>query len=414
MTANYDILIIGGGPSGMVAAIQAAQSGATVCLLERMPRIGKKLLATGNGRCNLSNTDQSYAHYHSEDPLIVQHVFSQIDQHQSLEFLKSLGLIWEAESSGKIYPASKQASAVLDLLRIALDNFHINVLCDMDIKSISRDKHNFTVSTKINQNFTARSVILATGGKASPNLGSNGSGFKLAEQMGHIITDTYPAQVQLCCNAPFLKSLKGLRHDCLVSLTKAGEPLHQLEGEVLFTDYGISGIPALQLSRYIYPNKNHSLKIHLDLFPQITESDLIKQLTKRFKSLSNYTISQALLSLLHKRLIQAMIKQLQWDPQQPVSDLLNTDIELLVNIQKNWTLPVSGTKSWSEAQVTSGGVNIKKINHINLESKICQGLFFCGEILDVDGDCGGYNLQWAWSSGLLAGQSAAKFCKDLK
>lgn len=412
MNATYDIIIIGGGPSGMVAAIQAAQSGVTVCLLERMSRVGKKLLATGNGRCNLSNTKQSLNHYHSKDPSIIESVFSEVDHPNSLKFLESLGIIWEADPSGKIYPASKQAAAVLDLLRLTMDTLHINVLCDMDIRTIAKDKDIFTVSTKINQTFTSRSVIFASGGKASPNLGSNGSGFKLAEQLGHTITETYPAQVQLCCDAPWLKSLKGLRHDCRVSLLKNGQVLQDIEGEVLFTDYGLSGIPALQLSRYIHPNKNQPLEIQLDLFPRIEESDLSDLLMKRFKSLPNFTIAQALLSLLHKRFIQVITKQLQWDSEQMVSNLLTNDINFLVSLLKKWTIPVTGTKSWSEAQVTAGGVDVSEIKHTNLESTQCPGLFFCGEILDVDGDCGGYNLQWAWSSGMLAGQSAAQFCKD--
>ncbi len=412
LNLKSDIVIVGGGPAGMVAAIAAARQGVRVILLERMDRVGKKLLSTGNGRCNLSNTDQSAHHYHTGDPPFVQKVFDQVSFQESIHFLESLGLSWKSDPSGKIFPASEQASSLLDLLRLGLSENNVQLLVKKEVTEIQRVNNQYRIRCRDLQELKTDAIIITCGGKARPNLGSNGSGFKLAEQLNHIITPCYPAQVQLCTDNPYLKSLKGLKQTCKATLTSTkGEVIRSETGEILFTDYGFSGIPILQLSRYVHDPDNQ-FAIHLDLLPGHSSESVKEILKNRIKAHPNHHVSDIFLTWIHKRITMVLLKECCLSSETICQTLTDKNIESIITTLKSWMFPISGTKSWSEAQVTRGGINLDNIHPLTLESKCTPNLYFSGEILDVDGDCGGYNLQWAWSSGILAGQSAAKSISD--
>jgi len=393
----------------MMAAIIAAEQGAVVQVLERLPRVGKKLLATGNGRCNLSNQDMTADHYHG-DTEFIQSVLSQFGFKETLQQFEQLGLSWIAEpETRRIYPRSLQASSVLDILRTAMKHRDIKETCDAPVKQIQKTDNSFQVLLGSGETIRAGRVILTAGGRASPNLGSNGSGYKLAEQLGHTIRPTKPAVVQLTWKQDFSKRLKGLKVQAAIALKNDEQILRTETGEIHFTDNGLSGIPALQMARLVHEflDKGQTPVLHINLLPGLTHEDVRKELVNRIHRFPRQSIQESMISLLHKRLIPVLLNKAGIEPGSVCSKMTEMDIKSLIITYTDLQIPVTGTRSWSSAQVTSGGVITDEVNSNTLESKLVPGLYFAGEILDVDGDCGGYNLQWAWSSGWIAGKSAA-------
>ncbi|NQT26188.1 NAD(P)/FAD-dependent oxidoreductase [candidate division KSB1 bacterium] len=393
----------------MMAAITAAEQGANIQILERLPRVGKKLLATGNGHCNLSNLNSEMNHYHG-NPDFIQLIFSQFDRNDTLELFENMGLSWIAESDfGRVFPRSMQASSVLDILRNAMAQRGITENCDATVQRIERTKHDFLIKLGGGDTLQADRVILAAGGRASPNMGSNGSGFTLAEQLGHSIRTPSPAIVQLIWDEPFSKSLKGLKIQASISLKSDGNELRSEIGEIHFMEDGLSGIPALQMARLV----NESLEkeqipvLHINLLPDLQSDDIHKQLMDRMDHFKNQPVQESLISLVHKRLIPVLLKEARIPCDTICSQLNESPVKSLMDALICWKIPVTGTRSWSSAQVTAGGIVTDEVYPSTLESKLVPGLYFAGEIMDVDGDCGGYNLQWAWSSGWVAGKSAA-------
>ncbi len=404
------IVVVGGGAAGLVAAIAAARNGATVTVLERMDRVGKKILATGNGRCNLTNVNQSIDKYHGGNPEVISGILGRFGLDRTLSFFSQLGIEPVFEEHGYVYPASGQASSVLDVLRYELARLEVTILCGTKISSIERTGVGLRCATPDNDLYPADCVILTAGGKSAPNLGSNGSGFKVAEALGHTVKEPFPALVQIRLDAPFLKRLSGLRIQGQAEIRMDDDIQGGERGEMLFTDYGISGIPAMQLSRCVseYTRTNRDLHFHLDLFPDMLLRELTALIAKRTSYSPHKTLEMSFVGLLHKRLIPVILQEAGYTSMKsPCGDLTNRDIERIAAVMKDWPMKCVGVKSWMFSQVTAGGISLDEINARTLESKIVPGLFFAGEILDVDGDCGGYNLQWAWSSGYIAGESAA-------
>lgn len=404
------VVVIGGGASGLMAAVVASRNGAQVEILEQMSRVGKKILATGNGRCNLTNINSNIKRFHGKNPKFAMDILNQFDPEKTMEFFEYLGVHCKVEEGGKVYPASDQASSVLDVLRYEVERLGILETCDSGVKSISTTKDGFTITLRDGRSMKADRVILATGGKASPNLGSNGSGYNLVIPFGHKMVDTFPALVQLVLKESFLKSIKGVRFMGKASIGIKDKVLREEWGEVLFTDYGISGPAIFQLSRKAGEELNNGIKpwIMIDMFPEESYEDILNMLRRRFNFQPNKPLDFSFIGLLNKRLINVILKEAGiQDIHKEAKSVTEDECRRIAEILKAWTLEVQGTQAWGEAQVTAGGIDVSDINPKNMESKIISGLYFSGEVLDIDGDCGGFNLQWAWSSGYVAGLHAA-------
>ncbi len=407
---EFDVLVVGGGASGLAAAISSARKGAKTAILERLPRVGKKILVTGNGRCNLSNASLKKKKYHGTDPAFIGYVFSQFNGAQILEFFEELGILTKEEENGRIFPRCDQAGAVLDVLRYECKRLEVEEFCSQEVKEIQKLENSFMVRMLSGEEFHSKKVIITTSGKASPQFGSDGSGFALAKKLGHTIIEPYPSLVQIKLNDEYVKHYKGIRIDARISLYANESLVDTQEGEVLFADYGISGIPILQMSRYMnHPEiKNTIMKLHIDLFPEIQFHDMKKMLTERFQKMSFKSIEDALIGLVNKKFILPALTLANIKREKLCSELNNAELDRLVYQFKDRRFLVSGTLSWRDAQVTAGGIATKDVNDKTLESKLIPGLYFAGEVLDIHGDSGGYNLAWAWASGYVAGMYAAK------
>ncbi|KPU46239.1 ferredoxin--NADP reductase [Oxobacter pfennigii] len=406
---NNNILIIGGGASGMIAAIAAKRAGAFVTILERNQRVGRKILATGNGRCNLTNTYIDVDRYHGKHPEFVYGPLNSFDYDATIDFFEKLGIAHIVEDEGKVFPMSLQASSVLDVLRYELEDLGVNVVCEAEAADIKK-KDVFTVTLKDGRVFKGDKVIIAAGGKASPDLGSNGSGYILAEKLGHKIVNPFPALVQLKLSSKYLKQLSGIKFEGAAEILVKDKVIRREEGEILFTEYGISGPPVLQLSRVAAENllKNDKVYIKVAIIKDMTKEALDGILLKRFQDGSNKPLSFNFVGFLNKKLVPVILKEAGIDDiNKPAGSVSSQERKKLASILTDWRFEVTGTNPWHSAQVTAGGVDVCGIDNKTMESKIVPGLYFAGEVVDIDGDCGGYNLQWAWSSGYVAGMNAA-------
>lgn len=404
------ILIIGGGASGIVAAIEASRSGADVTILEKGPRIGRKILATGNGRCNLTNVNIDLSCYHGKHPEFVYGPISRFGYDSTINFFEELGISHRIEDGGKVFPTSGQASSVLDVLRYELECACVKVVCDADVTEITK-KGRFNAVLEDGRVFKGDKIIIAAGGKASPDLGSNGSGYTLARKLGHSVVEPFPALVQLKLSSKFLKQIQGVKFDGEAEIIINDKVLRREVGEILFTDYGISGPPILQLSRAASEHLQRGDKVWLKvmLIDYLSREELEELLIRRFNAGAKKTLEFNFVGLLNKRLIPVLLKESGIsDIKKPAGSVTSSERKMIVDILQDWRFPVTGTNPWHSAQVTAGGVDVNEIHSKTMESKLIPGLYFAGEIVDIDGDCGGYNLQWAWSSGFVAGESAAK------
>lgn len=404
------IIIVGGGASGLTAAIASASYGNDVTILERMDRVGKKILATGNGRCNLTNINTAQSFYHGESPSFIDKALEKFGVEATIAFFEQLGIEYKVEEGGKVYPYSDQASSVLDVLRYECERLHVNTICDAFITKIQKKDAGFLISTKNGDTYYCDSVIVACGGKSSPNLGSNGSGYELLTSFGHKLIATFPALVQLKLNGSFFKVLKGVKFNGSAACIIDEKIIRKEYGELLFTDYGISGPPILQLSRIASKELINAGKcyLELDMFPNFSEEELLEKLRLRFSYSEDKSVDFSFVGLINKRLIPVILKEAGLsDIKLPCGFIKDWQIREICKILKSWQIEITGTNSWTEAQVTAGGIDTKDINPDTMESLLVSGLFVAGEILDIDGDCGGFNLQWAWCSGYIAGLYAA-------
>ncbi len=413
--SNTPIAVIGGGPAGMMAAITAAAMGAPVILLEKMDKPGKKLLVTGRGRCNLSNTDMDASHYHSGKKNFVRDVLGQFGLAETLAFFEEMGIPTKTEKEGKVIPWSEQSSAVLDVLMMEMKDLGVEIRTASPVKKINVHPEGYLLDIPGQNSVLARAVILATGGKSYPNLGSSGDGYTLARSLGHSVVEPFPALVHIKCAAPYLKSIDGNKFMGNASLELDNRIVKTYYGEILFTDYGLSGIPLLQLSRRVTQALagRQVVRILLDLFPETDSDTLYKILHTRIQSRPERSIQDSLTGLLHTRLIPVVLKEngIQ-DKDQPCAQVKEKTIQELARWLKAWPIVPTGTREWDVAQVTAGGIDVREVDSLSLESRIQKGFFLAGEVLDVDGECGGYNLQWAWSSGFTAGRHAAQYVEE--
>ncbi|WP_461207341.1 BaiN/RdsA family NAD(P)/FAD-dependent oxidoreductase [Clostridium sp. DL1XJH146] len=411
----HDLLIIGGGPSGLTASITAKDLGIDVAIIEKNSRIGKKILTTGNGRCNLTNRNLTNENYNSSLSSFPNKIIENYSPSTIEDFFSSIGLSITTLDEGKMYPMSLQASSVVDVFLMSIEERQIPVYCNQNIINISKSKETFIITCGNEEKFTCSKLLICTGGKSYPKTGSDGSGYLLAKKLGHTIIYPKPALVQLKLDYPKLKSISGVKFDGFASLLVNNDLIKKDFGEILFTDYGISGPPILQLSRPVSLeiSKNSNLQLAIDMMPNYSEKDLYAFLENQWGVFSYRSIFHSLIGIINKKIIPIILKDAGiGDIHKPCWSLEYQEKKNLLKLIKEWKFKITATNGFNNAQVTVGGVNASEVNSYTLESKITPGLYLAGEILDIDGDCGGYNLHWAWASGMQSAKSIASSLRE--
>ena len=399
------IAIIGGGASGMAAALAAAENANNqVILLERQARVGRKLQATGNGRCNLSNIHAADCGYHGEDAAFVQPAIAAFTPEETLRWFASLGLFTVTEDSGKVYPYSDQANSVVDVLRLSLAKENITLKTGYEVTKIQKTDSGFQI-TDGNEPIICDKLIVACGGLAGSKLGGTMSGYKLLAKLGHRSTKLRPSLVQIKSSWPELPSLKGVRANCHVQILHNGETYAQSTGELQLTEHGISGPVVFEISRDVCARPG-KWSAKLDFLPGICAETLDAELQRR--RTTNLPMEELLTGILHNRLGRVLTKAAGIKGKQFANQISNAELKDVVAAVKNLEIDLTEPLGMDSTQVTAGGVLTSGFDPNTMESKLVPGLYACGEVLDIDGDCGGYNLQWAWSSGRCAGLHAGK------
>ncbi len=401
---KYDVAIIGGGAAGLFAAVslKKKQPKISVVIIEALDRVGKKLITTGNGRCNITNRFATLENYHGANKDFIKSVFDRFFIDDTVKIFKEIGVEITFENDGRAYPMSYQASSVVDALRFFCDENGVDIKTNCAVRDIIQ-QNGYVIKTS-GETFYSNTVIvtggLMAGGRA---LGSTGEVLSIVQRLGIKCAPLFPAIVQLKTNTEITRQLKGIKVDCFATL-KQGDTKKRTEfGEVLFTDYGLSGPPILQISRNALPGT----KVCLDVMPKFKQDELVKILTARKSALSKRTLENYLTGFLNKRLGQVVLKECGIKLSESIKTLSTHDIELIAKKIKNLEFSVVGNTGFGAAQVCCGGVKETELLY-NLESKKYKAMFFAGEIINVDADCGGYNLQWAWSSAAIASDGVLK------
>ena len=393
------VIVVGGGASGLTAAAAAAEQGAAVTLLERLPRVGKKILLTGNGRCNLGNADPGFSHYHGTLPQ-AQPILSQFD---TGAFFRSIGLYTRTDAEGRMYPMSNTAASVLDALRFAAERAGVQTVCEMQVTGLKQHGSAWQVVCG-EQLFSADAVILAAGGSAAPNCGTDGNLLPLLRKMGYTVHAPRPALCPVPTDPAAVKPLKGMRVRANASAVLEGKTLRTESGEVQFTESALSGICIFNLSRLAAMHGSR-MHISLDLLPEHSAAET-EALLRALRTLrGGLPAGDLLTGLLPKRVAEALLRQNGLRISEPADRLPQDAFRKLCGTLHDFCFPVTGTAAFSQAQVTAGGVAGQCVTK-ELESRLHKGLYFCGELLDLDGDCGGFNLMWSWASGRRAGMAA--------
>ncbi len=401
------VAVIGGGASGLACAIEIMRKvnnkdDVKVTILERLPRVGKKILVTGNGRCNLTNTNASVENYRG-DAYFTERALNVFSPQNNIEFFNSLGLYTRTEDEGRVYPLSNQASSVLDALRFECERLGVETVCDYRAVHLKTVDTGVTTKIVVNNRDRFDYVVVACGGMAAKVHGTDGDAYDLLKMFGHKIISPAPALVSLNCD-DFTKALKGVRSICKMNLIIDGEKALENYGEVQFTDYGLSGIPIMQLSRFVSVSPSNDIYIELDTVPDFSAEELKNYLYSRRK-VDKGLCENMLGGIMNKQLCIVFMKECGIAPNGRVNELADMQIEKLADIIKCWKIKIKNSRSFDYAQVTAGGADCSQFDDGTMESKLVKNLFCCGEALNIDGDCGGYNLQWAWASGRLAGKS---------
>lgn len=401
----FDVTVIGGGASGLAAAISAKRSfpEARVLVIEKNDRVGKKLAVTGNGQCNITNNSFSPDRYHGS-PEFAYRIIASFDPEKQASFFLSLGLPVAFRQDGKAYPMSLQASSVVDALRFSAAEAGVNILCGAkaETPSVSKDGAFFIPTDK--ERFISKTLIIACGGEAGGKLGSD-DGYRFLSSFGHRITDLRPAIVQLRSSEPFLRALKGVKVTAALSVDTDKGRINAPAGDLLFCDYGVSGPGVLLLSSYYGADKPFCIKA--DLTPYLDETELLGLLKTKRDFCGTRKTEELLGGLLQKRLAQTVLKIGGLSPETQIGRVSDSELKRVSDILKSFKINITGTRGMNDAQVTAGGADTAEFYEDTLMSRRIPGLFACGEVLNADGDCGGFNLSFAWASGYTAGLCAA-------
>lgn len=398
-TNNLDIAIIGAGASGLISSIFLLEQKFNITIFEKNNKVGKKLLATGNGRCNISNENIHLSNFHtSGDKTLLKQVFHNFDFHKCKNFFNSIGVELITSDNKRVYPMSQNSSSIVDSLEFKASNSGAKINLSSEITSIKYEKNKFILNDK----FIFDKVIIATGSIAMPKLGSSDSGYKFAKDFGHNIIKPFASLVQLVSDTKDLDIISGVKIDGIVN---------NIRGDILFTKYGVSGSAILDISREISKKLQYekNIKLFIDVLPQFNKNKLTQILTKRAETLGDKDIDIWLDGIINKKLSRYIIKKSNINNSIKYAKFLNKkDILKIVHTLKNLEFNIIGTKGFDYCEVCAGGVDLSQVNLNTMESKIKKDLYFTGEVLDVDGDCGGYNLHFAWASAYLASKAIKK------
>lgn len=387
----------------MTAALTAVRLGHEVTLYERQARVGRKLMATGNGRCNLTNTGAGPSNYHGEAPDFVRPALEAFPSEAALDFFRGLGLLAREEWGGRVYPLSNSANSVVDVLRQALDAAGVELIAGDRVRELRRAGSGYSVTTESGDKRSFDAVVVACGGLAGEKLGGGRDGYELLKALGHTRTALRPALVQITTEPIYPRSLKGIKADCALRVLSRGGLLASSCGELLFTETGVSGPAAFDVSRAVSEAGDAKMELEIDFLRDYTAAEVLAHLQNRARTAPELPASELLTGSVHNRLGRMLIKYADVEASAPLSALSERELRTVAAACKRFKLPVRGTEGFANAQVTAGGIRTSEFDPRTLESRLCPRLFACGEVLDIDGDCGGYNLQWAWSSGVLAG-----------
>lgn len=389
-----------------MAAITASRNGKRVALIEKNHQIGRKLLSTGNGRCNLTNRSVTVDQYHGATPTFIETVIGQFDQYATMEFFENLGLVLKEEDGGRIFPRTNQASSVVEVLQQSLSRDSVDVLLDSQVVGIEKSIV-WKISLADGKQLESHDLVIATGGRVAHHLGSTGDGLYWAKKLGHSLTATYAALVPIETVELWPRDIQGVKVEARVWATCDSRKISESAGDLLFTSYGVSGPSIMAQAGAIAPLlKTSQVALHIDLFPDMTEKQLDEIVFRIFENGGKTAVKDSLVGLLPKSMIAVVLGFAGLGELEQAEGISKQKRLGMVGLLKDMNLTVSKLRPLKEAQVTAGGLNVEEIDARSLQSNIVQGLFFAGEIMDVDGDSGGYNLQWAWSSGHVAGMSA--------
>ena len=409
-----NIAIIGGGASGLAAALAARESlDNTVTVYERQNRVGRKLLATGNGRCNLTNIHLGPYDYHGQDlsfPIPALHRFG---PDETLDWFSRLGLVTRTEDSGRVYPLSDTAGSVVDVLRLALEARGGQIMTALPITQAWREGDGFRLASPLGEEFTCDRLIIACGGAAGARIGGGRLGYDLLASFGHQCTALYPALVQVKTDNTWTRTMKGVRTQALLTLERNGRVETSAAGEVQFTDYGITGPAVYDLSRAA-AQAGRDYVICLRLLPKLDEDELFAYMDTRRSNFPDYRAENLFSGLLHNAIARTAVRRAEIPLETRLWALSDNALEYIRDVLCRFELPLQGTLGFEDAQVTAGGIVTDDFDPQTMESRLVTGLYACGEVLDVDGNCGGFNLQWAWASGRMAGLAAADLLEAIQ
>ena len=384
----------------MMAAYAASRTeDHRIMLYERQARVGRKLLATGNGRCNLANLNADAGHYHGQDPSFVRPALEALSVADTLALFHELGLLTVEGEGGRMYPLSDSANSVLDVLRFAIDRDNVELKAGAPVLSVQKTKKGFLVETEAGKDF-ADEVIVACGGCAGSKLGGVNDGYTILQSLGHSRTTLHPALTQITSDSPYPRSLKGVRAQAALKLERKGKVVAENRGEVQFTEKGISGIAVFELSREV--STGGPCEVVLDFLPDYSAKEIFALLTKRAEALPLLSTEDLFTGILHNKLGRTICRAAGVSAEH-IGDLTAKELNKCAKLCKDFRINAVGTGGFDTAQVTAGGIKTAEFDPYTMESRLVKGLYACGEVLDIDGDCGGYNLQWAWSSGAMAG-----------
>ena len=404
MRKHYDVAVIGGGAGGLFFTALSADMHKELkfAIIEKNQRVGKKLLTTGNGRCNLTNIYAGKENYHGSFAPFMADVLNVCSSENVIEQFLKMGLVTRVDEAGRVYPKSNQSSTVLDVLRFNCEKDNVDIFCENKVIKAEKSKEIFTVTTDKDV-ITADKLIFATGGAAAPKAGGDSSGYDLLKSFGHSVGKLSPALCPINVKSDYLKSLKGIRAQCEVSILSDGKALANETGEVQFTENALSGICVFNLSQYVDKRFNQILRLRL--LPEFDYIRIVDMLENNRKIYSKLDAENLMTGIFHKRLSQSLIKASGIKLNKTVSDISDREIKCLAKLVNCFDFEVMGLSDFNNAQVTKGGVKGDEVNPLTMESKITKGLYIIGEALDCNGDCGGYNLQLAFATGYIAAKS---------